>query len=371
MRHICFCHKDIGNIDRGGVCVLFKTLMLGLVERGWFVSCITQREFNAKNINVIRLSQITDYLLYAQTISKKLKELKPDIAECSNWRVELIDFARNKGTLDTKIVVRSDPSPKTLFRDIRFFEAEKELYRNADKVLAVSDFAKKDIEKTYQLADIDVIHNAVDEADLLSFTPKQFLESGIFYKGEQQIFPQKVGSLIEPDKINIFWCGKATSMKGFDYLEQIVLHAPENLFFIVNTGNSPQEIKWSAKNLNNIVFAYELKRSDQLSIWKQCDVFLSTSRAEGFGLALLEGLILGLPVIANTYCSVYHEFLPNDKLFLIDVADTKLVLSYLDKVSRGQFGDRNHREPDLNNLHFTKDRLINASERIYNNLLGI
>lgn len=370
MGHICFCHKDIGDIDRGGVCVLFKTLMSGLLERGWAVSCVTQRDFNPKGIRVVRAPQLRNYLEYSDAVSHELSRLNPDIVECSNWRVELIDFSRNRGTSKAKVVVRSDPAPGTLFGDTRFFEAEKELYRKADKVLAVSEFARGNIKEKYH-ADAEVVYNAVDELSLLSFAPGELLSSGNFYKGTQQIFPEKVSSLVQDGKLNIFWCGKTTAMKGFDYLEQIVLGAPTAFSFIVNLGNSPREIRWSPKAADKVVFVNELERSDQLAIWKQCDVFLSTSRAEGFGLALLEGLLLGLPAVGNTNCAVYHEFLPNKKLFLIDMTNTDSVLSFLWRLFEEHKSGKAVKVPDLDNLRFTKRRLISESERVYRDLLGL
>lgn len=369
MPHVCFCHKDIGDIDRGGVCVLFKTIMKGLVERGWEVSCLTQQEFTNGDMNVIQMPQIRNYLEYSRAVSEELSILKPDIAECSNWRVELLDFVRNRDGLKTKVIIRSDPSPQTLFGDRRFFEAEKELYYRADKVLAVSKFARKDIEINYNFANAKVIYNAVDEPTLIRFQQRDLLTSGFFYEGVKQIYPRRVNTLVQDNKFNIFWCGKTTAMKGFDYLEQIVLNAPNHFSFVINLGSSPCEINWSSQAINKATFIHELKRSDQLAIWKQCDAFLSTSRVEGFGLALLEGLLLGLPVVANINCSVYHEFMPNKKLFLIDVTDADSVLDCLHKLSGEQKTDKSPKGPDLRNLRFTKKRLINESEKVYRELL--
>jgi len=341
--------------------------MFGLVERGWQVSCITQREFKTKNITVIRLPKINNYLKYSQAISSVLRDIKPDIAECSNWRAELIDFSRNKRHLNTQLIVRSDPSSRTLFGDVHFFKAEKELCQNADKVLAVSKFAQKDIQEKYHLDNVRVIYNAIDDNYLSNIGVRNKLSSGFFIKKGKRFFPKNISSFLAKDRFNIFWCGKPNAMKGFDYLEKIVLAAPKEFAFVINIGRSSHRILWSLKALKKASFIWDLDKIDQVNILRQCKAFLSTSRVEGFGLALLEALVLGLPAVANNYCEVYHEFLPSTRLFLVDITNVNLVLDYLLKLA----AYKKQNGLDLRKLPFTKAKLIYETEQIYRELLNI
>jgi D-inositol-3-phosphate glycosyltransferase len=345
MRSICFVHKDIGDIDRGGICVLFKTMIAGLVDRGWKVSCITQRKLSLPQVNTIVLPLIQDPILYSTEVSKTIGKINPDIVECSNWRFELLDYSENK-LRTAKIVVRSDPSATTLFghRLRGLVKFEKKLCVNADHVMAVSNFAKKDITKTYSISNVSVVYNGVDVSALGANNQN------------------KIPKCIVSDKINVFWCGKPTRMKGFDLLKKIINRSPDNINWILNLGDSVSEISTRGLNSKNLTIVNKLARSDQISIWKNCDVFLSTSRIEGFGLALAEALALGLPAIVNKDCRVYREFMPSEAIKLLDPSIVSDVFMAVKDASNNKVGY------DRLNPEFHATNMINGSLKIYNTL---
>ncbi len=346
MKSICYVHKDIGDIDRGGVCVLFKAIMAGLISRGWKVSCITQREFSMPGINIITLPATKDPVLYSKMVSEAIETLTPDIAECSNWKFELLDYSRRQNRF-VKVVVRSDPSATTLFGfDLdNLAQLEKELCLNADIVLAVSGFAKKDIIKKYGIKDVRVIHNSIDTNTL--------------------IIPESVHipKCIARDKINVFWCGKTTLMKGFDLLKALIAESPNDINWILNIGNSIEEVLRDDLKKENVVILNNLARQDQINIWKNCDIFLSTSRVEGFGLALAEALALGLPALVNDNCEVYKEFQTNDAIEYIDPSNVIDTLRKIKKLSKNKVNF------DRLNPEFHREHMIDESLKVYESLL--
>lgn len=346
MKSICFVHKDIGDIDRGGVCVLFKAIMAGLISRGWKVSCITQREFSMPGINIITLPATKDPILYSEMVSKAIVALAPDIVECSNWKFELLDYSRHQNRF-AKVVVRSDPSATTLFgNDLEnLARFEKELCLNADMVLAVSGFAKQDIMRKYGIKDVCVIHNSIDANTL--FVPKS----------------TSLPEYIDRDKINVFWCGKTTFMKGFDLLKQLIAESPNDINWILNIGNSIDEVLRDNLKKENVVILNNLTRQDQINIWKNCDVFLSTSRVEGFGLALAEALALGLPALVNDDCEVYKEFQPNGAIEYIDPSNIENTLKKIRESSKSKV------DFDRLNMEFHREHMINESIKVYERLL--
>ena len=71
-----------------------------------------------------------------------------------------------------------------------------------------------------------------------------------------------------------------------------------------------------------------LERSELKSLMLKCDVLLQPSLLESFGLSLLEGMALGLPVIAGLNTGAAKEVV-GDAGILIDTRDTSEIISSL------------------------------------------
>jgi len=350
MPTICYIHKDIGNIDRGGLCVLFKTLAQGMRNMGWKTSCVTTQELSIDGITTFKLPKEKDPHKHSKRVTKIIEKENFDIVESSNWRFELLDYTTKypKPQRQSKVVVRCDPPAATLFPNMhKYSKYEKILCQKADKLIAVSKFAQETIRKKYNIKKITVIHNGIDPVN------QKLLSSTTNCK------------VVKPDKINIFWVGKTTKMKGFDYLEKIVLNSPDNFFFIINIGHSVQEVRWSQQTLKreNHVFVQDLSKNDQLAIWSNCHVFVSTSRVEGFGIAVTEALSLGLPAIINKDCRAYSEFKGISGVTLEDVTNIKKLYTAIVKSSSKRY--------KINNLpkKLTSKEMVQKSIKIYQSLL--
>jgi glycosyltransferase involved in cell wall biosynthesis len=62
------------------------------------------------------------------------------------------------------------------------------------------------------------------------------------------------------------------------------------------------------KELKDIFFLGSVNKNDLPEIYKQCDVFVLPSRAEGFGIVTLEAMICGLPVVVTKF-GVAQDFI--------------------------------------------------------------
>lgn len=111
---ILFSHKDIGDIDRGGVCVLFKSLAAGLANKGWKVHVTTTQQLSIDRVNTHILPFVEDPQLYSRQVTEVIYTVSPAIAEASTWRYELLDYSQRQRR-DSMVVVRADPSAGTLF----------------------------------------------------------------------------------------------------------------------------------------------------------------------------------------------------------------------------------------------------------------
>lgn len=364
-RSILFAHKDIGDIDKGGVCVLFKTLASGLSRMNWNVHVATTQDLTLEGVETHKIDPIEDPREYSKAITQVVESVKPDIVESSTWRAELLDYSEG-ARKSAKVVVRADPSAGTLFTNVdNLTECERVLCRNADLILAVSEFAKGDIEDNYQVTGVKVVYNGIPDS-------KNYPQNTTITSGEildplaskaYSVKELPIEDIVKPGKINIVWIGKPTKMKGFDLLERIVELAPDNINFIINTGYSPPEVIWKSENYQKCTFIRALTKQDQLSILRQSDVFLSTSTIEGFGIAVAEALNEGLPVILNTGCVVYHEFLPNDAVGLVDMSNPVAVLNAIAENSGRKVSYS--RNPD----RFTQEQMISNSITHYESIL--
>ena len=364
---ILFSHKDIGDIDRGGLCVLFKTLSSGLSKLGWDVHVITTRPFTMKEANVHILESKENPSEYSKEVTTVIKQVIPNIAESSNWRFELLDYSKSPNR-QTKIVVRADPSAGTLFSGAKNLEkGEKKLCQNADLILAISEFARKDIQNKYGILDsnIHVVYNGIAEQKFPSnykyFNSGELLSSP--YGEGKPLKRIAFSKIIKPAMLNIIWIGKATKMKGFHLLEKIVESAPKNFNFILNIGYSPIEVNWGKSNYNRCFFVRDLTKEDQQLLLEKADIFLSTSTVEGFGIAVVEALRAGLPVILNEGCEAYHEFSSYEEVILTDMKKTKNIIDVLLK-NKGKKVNYSRLPSD-----FTEKELIRKSVKHYEILL--
>jgi glycosyltransferase involved in cell wall biosynthesis len=181
-------------------------------------------------------------------------------------------------------------------------------------------------------------------------------------EGELKDIP--IDDLLSKDKVNVFWIGRSTSMKGYDVLEKIVEASQESPFqWILNVGVMPPGLRWKSGSIKNVRMISRLPRVDQLALWAGCNTMLCTSRAEGFCLAVFESLALGVPVVANVDCKVLGELRPRANFDLVSMTNPQAVLSFLQKNSA------NTSVPELD-AYFSVERMIRESETLYTQLLS-
>ena len=120
---------------------------------------------------------------------------------------------------------------------------------------------------------------------------------------------------------NILFVGKLDVIKGVDFLVEIIkkFNNQNWKFTIVGDGPKKEQLKAELKNYN-----VEIK-GEILDVKKEylnSDIFVLTSRKEGFPFVLLEAKNYGLPIISFDIPTGPKELINNDiDGFLIDFAD--------------------------------------------------
>jgi Glycosyltransferase len=160
--------------------------------------------------------------------------------------------------------------------------ADKIMYRNYDKIISISEDVNEIIKAHTKLDEskYTVITNGID---LSLFTPK-------FRKNKEHA---EIKTIIQVSLFNLQKDQK-TLIKSLQYL-------PENIHVtFAGDGDTRKDCEQLAKSLNLTDRVRFLgNRNDVPELLSSADIVVQSSHWEGFGLAALEGMAMGKPVIAT------------------------------------------------------------------------
>ncbi|WP_404429633.1 glycosyltransferase [Sutcliffiella horikoshii] len=258
------------------------------------------------NVSVVDLkSERVRYSLFKMV--RVLNEYKPDVILSTLGHLNLVLISIRKFLKNSpKVIVRESNTPSMSLTKLsngkkRLF---KFLYRcfypKADLIIAQCKDMKQDIVKTYRIDErkIDYIYNPID------------LNSIISNAGELNPF--------DDNKTNIVAVGRLTYQKGFDVLlrsfKLVNQELPNSRLTILGEGSLKDTLDNQVK---------QLSISDSVSIigfkdnpypyYKNADLFVLSSRWEGFPNVLLEALACNTKVVATKCKSGPKEILENGK----------------------------------------------------------
>ncbi|MCR5149607.1 MAG: glycosyltransferase [Clostridiales bacterium] len=177
-------------------------------------------------------------------------------------------------------------------------EAER-CYKRFDKTVCVSETVKKDFSSLFPYcAEPEVLYNTV-ESKIIS------------EKSSEEITDLSFSA----DKINLISVAKLQYVKGYDRLIEALKTLRENRpeipfhLFLVGIGEEKENLEKLAQRLglaNCITFAGF--KENPYKYVKAADLYVCSSRREGFSTAVTESLIVGTPVL-STDCSGAAELL--------------------------------------------------------------
>ena len=169
--------------------------------------------------------------------------------------------------------------------------------KRADKVIAVSEFTKKEIIKYYGIDSekIEVVYNAASE---------EFLQSD--YSGEELFAIRRKYNL--PEKY-ILYIGTMQPRKNIPMLigafAEIKKSIPEIRLVLagnINAHNFDGRIEKEIKRLNlsnEVIFPGFVEEKDKSALFQLAEVFVFPSLYEGFGIPILEAMSMKLPVLSS------------------------------------------------------------------------
>lgn len=176
------------------------------------------------------------------------------------------------------------------------YNIERRGMHAADRVIAVSKRTKKTIVERYGVPDekVHVVHNGIDETTAPA-------PSGM----------KRLASLKRSGYSLVLFMGRLTLQKGPDYFlraaAKVLLVRPKTLFIIAGSGDLERKLIEEAAALgvsDRVLFPGFLRGTEQAEAYEAADLFVMPSVSEPFGLAALEAMRAGTPVIISKQSGV-------------------------------------------------------------------
>lgn len=177
-------------------------------------------------------------------------------------------------------------------------QEEKNVYSNYNKVICVSNSVKRIMQEEYGLEHVETIYNPIDSIEIITKS-------------------QEINDIDTPAGFNLISIGRLVPQKGYDLLVPIVSKlVKEGInvhLYILGTGTEKEQLESiiASEGINHNIHLLGFQKNPY-SIMKNMDLFVCSSRSEGYSLVIAEALTLGLPVVSMN-CSGPNELLDNNK----------------------------------------------------------
>lgn len=239
------------------------------------------------------------YLLPKKIIYKIIAREKYDVevAFIEGFATAVISESKNK--LSKKIAwIHVDPIERN-YADGYFknLEEHSQCYKKFDKIVCVSKSVERSAIKKYgiTLNNIMTQYNPIDEYDIKK-------------RANEKI------NILDSSAIKFITIGRLVEQKGYDRLIRVIKRLKEEYdgvfqLLILGDGEKKKQLEEYIKEnkLTNIVKLQGFVKNPYPYL-KNSDLFICSSRAEGYSLVIAESLILNVPVI-STKCSGPNELL--------------------------------------------------------------
>ncbi len=230
----------------------------------------------------------------------------------------------------------------------------------SDGVTAVSRFLKeKTLTNYYIEKNIEVIPNFID-TELYKPSSEKTFRKHIAPNGEKVLVHTSNFRVVKrvTDTIRI--------------LEQVIKEVPTKLV-LVGDGPDRSECERLCRQLNLCDHVKFLGKQDALvEILNAADIFLIPSQSESFGLAALEAMACGIPVVSSSVGGLPELIRHNETGYIAEIGDVermaKYIVDLLTNERKYELFSQNSRDRAVN--VFDKSKVIPLYEDHYNTILN-
>ena len=219
----------------------------------------------------------------------------------------------------------------------------KTTYNNYDAIIAQSDDMFNDLVNNLGIdkQKIVKINNPLDYRSIVKLS-----------------VDENLSNLYDKSKTNLLSIGRLTYQKGFDLLLKAVSMLDDDRFHltIIGDGEDKDELIALRRQLNletRVTFVSGV--DNPYPYMRQADVFVSSSRWEGYPNVVIESLLCGTPVLANNYPGGIAEIINDHNGMICDI-ENEFVSSLLKVV-------------EIRNVDFDTAKIDSIFEK-YNQILS-
>lgn len=292
---------------------------------------------------------------YAVVAGKIAKRHSFDVIHVHDWMTFPAGVAAKHVSKKPLVVhvhsTELDRSGEHINQDV--FEIEKSGLKEADKIITVSNWTKRIVMSQYGIPEekISVIHNGI--------SPKPYDEGFNF---------PEIGSHF------VTFLGRVTHQKGPGFFveaaRKVLEEYPEAHFIVAGAGDLLPQIIERVAQLNmssNFHFTGFLKGRQVNNIWSLTDVYVMPSVSEPFGIASLEAIQGGVPVILSNQSGV-SEVMPH--AIKVDFWNIKALASAICNVLRYESLSNVLRQNSQQHIqHLTWDKAASNINALYHDLI--
>lgn len=247
------------------------------------------------------------------------KHVLKSIPECKEKYDAAIAYAGPTEIIDAYISrkVKAEKKIAWVHFDISKHKINKKLYNNLyerfDKIFAVSNECKKKLDEIIPAVrnKSEVLFNIVSE-DLINEMSESYVDFDDNYKG-----------------IKIITVGRLSKEKGQDLAIKALAKLKKDRYdvkwYCIGEGNSRQEFE-------QLIKEYKLEEnflllgatSNPYPYIKNADIYVQTSRHEGYCLTLAEAKVLNKPIVTTNFIGAYEQIKNNENGIIVDCNENDL-----------------------------------------------
>ena len=199
---------------------------------------------------------------------------------------------------------------------------QEQFYDKYNKIVAVSDSAKNIFLETFPkyTNKLEIIYD-INDANFIRRMSEQGQSYNDNYTG-----------------LRILTIGRLANQKGYDIALEAckILKEKEIEFKWYSLGIGPlkEEIE-KYINENNLENNFKLLgvKSNPYPFIKDCDIYVQTSRFEGFGIAIAEARMLNKPVVTTRFDAVYNQMKDRKNGLVVDMNSQGIVNGILELIN--------------------------------------
>ena len=239
------------------------------------------------------IQEVQKYSINARRVAKRIKH---NIIHTHDWLTVGAGIEAKRVSGKPMVMhVHATEFDRTGFNGVHpyIYQVEKEGMKQADRVIAVSNYTKRLLERHYKVPahKIDVVHNGIALED---YQEKHEIEE------LKRIF----------GKIVLF-VGRLTLQKGPDYFlkaaQKVIKHYPDATFVIAGSGDAEEKVIQDVVDMGlsgKVFFTGFLRGKDLNRLFQAADLYIMPSVSEPFGIAALEASANGTPVLVSKQSGV-------------------------------------------------------------------